>query len=143
MQDLKELSSLVTEFSLLVHVSTNLQHKEAFLHPHVCTLSPCSAPVAFLGSGAYLTVCVAWQGSCERSLHTSSGRLPGPQRAPSPWREEGARRREDLGVGGILGGGMGGGGWVATRDASEQVENRQFTLSLSPQGWREGGRAKE
>lgn len=95
----------MTEFSLLVHVSTNLQHRDAFLHPHVCTLSPCGALAAFLGSSAYLTVCVAWQGSCERSLHISSGPLPGPQRAPSPWREEGARTREDLGVGGVLGGG--------------------------------------
>lgn len=137
MQDLKELSGLVTEFSLLVHVSMNLQHKEAFLHPHVCTLSPCGAPVAFLGSGAYLTVCVAWQGSCERSLHISSGRLPGPQRAPSPWREEGARRREDLGVGGILGGG-GGGDKGCIRAGGEQTVH---IITLSS-GMERGGQSK-
>lgn len=48
-QDLKELSGLVTEFSLLVHVSTNTHTCTSWLHtshflalyvllyPHVCT----------------------------------------------------------------------------------------------------------
>uniref|UniRef100_A0A8P4KM75 Uncharacterized protein n=1 Tax=Dicentrarchus labrax TaxID=13489 RepID=A0A8P4KM75_DICLA len=49
-EDLKELSGLVTEFSLLVHVSTNTAicsvlpgcyiHIEAFLYLHVCTATP-------------------------------------------------------------------------------------------------------
>ena len=108
----------MTEFSLLVHVSTNLQSQDVSLHPRVCTVSACVHPERLYeaaGTGALVSPGRA----------PVRGRLPGPQRAPSPWREEGAKRWGDLGG--------------ATRDASEQVENRQFTLSRSPRGWRERG----
>lgn len=63
----------------------------------------------------------------------------GAPEAPLPWQEERLRSRwEDLGediVHRERGGGL--------REASEQVENRRFTLSLYPQGWSEGSRAKE
>lgn len=70
----------------------------------------------------------------------SSGLLLGPQRPlhhgrRRDWVIDGGKR-EDL-VGGTVHRGRGGG----TRDTSEQVENRRFTLSLYPQGWRE--RSKE
>ncbi|CAF88561.1 unnamed protein product, partial [Tetraodon nigroviridis] len=125
--DLKELSGLVTEFSLLVHVSTHLQHEEAF--PSTCARS--------LPAGAFLGSSVAWQGSCERSYTPAQDGCPGP-RGPLHRGETGGVQRR----GGV------GGRWcprrrgATTRDASEQVENRQFTLSLPPQGWKERGQRK-
>lgn len=76
----------MTEFSLLVHVSTHLQHEEAF--PSTCARS--------LPAGAFLGSSVAWQGSCERRLHAGSGRLPGPQRAPSPWGDRGSAEKRGI-----------------------------------------------
>lgn len=64
----------------------------------------------------------------------------GAPEAPSPWQEERLSNRwgQEGGFGGgIVHRGRGGG----TRDTSEQVESRRFTLSLYPQGWRE--RSKE